>query len=122
MSIEEALIKIAKLARKIAWSPHSGLNASTRQALRQALDDYERELKRPTAFDHILADDLFEKTPDVRRCAYAPCGAPMMNHSHGRRKYHTEECRKKAFYERKKAGLVKSRPKKPTHTEDLPPF
>ena len=110
---EIATDNLVKLAKKIAWSPHSGLTHSTRTALRQAVDAYEREKQRPTSFDHIMADDdPYEKEPSVSRCAYSKCMAPMMSHKHGRRKYHSEECRKKAFQERKKAGLVKSRPKK----------
>jgi hypothetical protein len=69
------------------------------------VQNYEHAKNRPTAFDHIMADDedLYEKDANVQRCAYSKCGMPMMNFRHGRRKYHTEDCRKKAFNERKKA-------------------
>lgn len=107
MTPELAAEKLIKLARKIAWSPHSGLQGSTRVALQQAVRDYEAAKKRPTAFDHVMADDdIYDHEPNVPRCAYAPCSAPMMSFRHSRRKYHTEECRKKAFIDRKK-GLKK---------------
>ena len=105
MSPDLALEKLVKLARKLAWSPYSGLQGSTRIALQQALKVYEAAKARPTAFDHILSDDedVYDKDTGVARCAYQKCGLPMMNYRHGRRRYHSDECRKKAFYERKKA-------------------
>ena len=104
MSPEAAIEKLVQLARKLAWSPYSGLEGSRRVSLRQAVEAYDKAKRRPTAFDHILADDeeIFEQDANVIRCAYSKCGAPMMNYRHGRRKYHTDECRKKAFVERKK--------------------
>jgi hypothetical protein len=104
MTPEIAAEKLAQLAKKIAWSPHSGLHSGTRTALRQAVAAFERAKKRPTAFDHILSDDddIYEKDADVLRCAYSKCRLPMMDFRHGRRKYHTDECRKKAFHERSK--------------------
>ena len=107
MSPEIAVEKLVQLAKKLAWSPYSGLEGSRRVALQQAVRAVETAKARPTAFDHILAedDDVFEKASTVPRCAYQKCQAPMMNYRHGRRKYHTDECRKKAFHERKKAKL-----------------
>lgn len=103
---------LAKLARKLAWSPHSGLNSLSRILLRQAVEAYEKARKRPTAFDLVLSDDddPFEKDMQTPRCAYSQCQAPMMTFRHSRRKYHSEECRKRAYEERKRATPTRKEP------------
>lgn len=116
MGAAEAL---AKLAKKIAWSPHSGLTGLHRILLRQAVAEYEKAQRRPTAFDLVLSDDdPFEKESAVSRCAYSKCQVPMMTFRHSRRKYHSDECRKRAHLERKKADEQATQTQ--AHTEATP--
>lgn len=97
--------KIIRLAKRLVWSPYTTMPYRLRVELRAAITDYERSKTTPKAALLLLADDdeeRFSSTADVPRCAYAKCGQPMMTFRHGRRKYHSEACRKAAFVERRK--------------------
>jgi hypothetical protein len=100
MTPEQAADRLARLVRRVAWSPHSGLAKGTAFALRKAVDEYRAARDRPTAYDRLLdeRDDPFEGDSKAPRCAYSKCGLPFHVRKRGQ-KYCKTECRKRAWLE-----------------------
>lgn len=98
MEKDAALTKLLRLVRQLAWNPHSRLGYIYQQQLREALRVYEQAANKPTAYDRLLTEDLFEGPESGTRCLH--CTLPFHERKKGQ-KYCSTICRKRAWQSNK---------------------
>ena len=100
-SPEEALDRVLKITRKIVCNPRLALPFHIRLALKRALEEYDVQKRRPTAYSILLEEDSLAGEVPVPPAICKTCKEPM----HVRRKgqvYCSTRCRQLGYLKRKK--------------------
>jgi hypothetical protein len=100
-SPEEALERLLKITRKVAWNPRLALPFHTRLALKHALEDYDVQKRRPTAYSILLEEDSLAGEAPVPSTICKTCKEPMHVRRKGQ-KYCSTRCRQLGYLKRKK--------------------